>query len=1307
MRIYKYISLIIVLTIFWAFSGRVSAKRNPNNKDKKNNNHVVQKTAADPSNTILDINNITSWSDASGFQQPLVGQSWNGTYPKGTDGVIYQEGIVWGGLVHDGGATKVRVGGNTYNNGTTGLTRIFRVRPDYKTADLSDDAANFFQEPLTDVTSDQINQLRAQYAKDWQEWPANLGAPWYVDTGKVTGKSVRYDDAYDPNDTLDIPGIPKADQTMWTSYSDPNSVDLLASDPIGIVVNETWWGYTTPKLANCTFKKVDIIYTGTKTTQPGSYIDSMYITQWSDPDVGNSTDDYAGCDTALNLGYAYNSTPTDIDFAQLGLPVPAVGYDFLQGVSQYTGNPNDSALFNLKWRKGYKYVNAKPMSGFEYFAAGGTWDDPDWGYPNGDLQFYNLQRGYLPRPYYPSAVSFPASVMDKTPDGTFLVDGDPVQGTGKLDGSVDASGDRRIMVNNGPFKMQLGDTAEVVVALVGGIGTNNISSISVLKYNDTFAQFAFDKQFDIPSLPKVNVTTVSSNDTVSMDWGEDQTAINTMENTDHSGYEFEGYNIYQLPKATSSLSDGVLINDFDKVDLVKVIFDDVFDQSSGYVISKPVAFGTDHGVQRNITIAKDYINNTTLKNGQAYYYAVTAYAYSNAPGVAFHVLESSPTVVSITPHGPDPGNTITSVGNFSNENVSHSGSANASIDLNVVDPSKIKGHQYQVSFHNETYSLGSNGKWTDITAASKKLHKNTDLTGSYISSAAGWTETPGMFILHYLVVNNSPNYDYIDGVKLQLPSGFVIDSVIAPVSGNDGSTIPYTYNKATNTLVFSTISPDSLIAGDSTHRSQNGIFAGGEDIQIISKTATLPIITNYTMYDDNWGDVYGHGYYLGFVDVNGVDTLNKISTVLTQHQWNITDMTSGNIVVQNQTIYGGIDIYAPKLYSVSHSFNGPGGSTGSEYPGVGTGANKIFDGIQIGVNGSFSAPTTITSSTASVSLNGTVMYHSTAVIGLDNWHDAAHNFAIADFTNFGFSDGTAASSDPSYGGSGGVPLTDIADLQQDYQLRFTGVVGDTTVHGVTIQYTKSGGQLATIIGASGYSLADHPLNPNYGTDAPFQVRIPFEVWNVDKGEQVNLMFWDREGDATVSGSKVWNTDDRVYAWVVNTKYDPSAAIDPAGSTVADSATWNWVFWLSKFTTGDVVDISYPNPLQVGKDTFTFTVPESSYSTDKAKEDVSKINVFPNPYYGFQSREVARQDHYVTFSHLPNNATIRIFDLSGVLVRTIHHTPGSQYEKWDLQNDHNYPVASGIYVAYIDMPGLGKTKVLKLAVIQEEQILNVY
>ncbi|NIU07303.1 MAG: hypothetical protein GWN81_00190, partial [Phycisphaerae bacterium] len=62
----------------------------------------------------------------------------------------------------------------------------------------------------------------------------------------------------------------------------------------------------------------------------------------------------------------------------------------------------------------------------------------------------------------------------------------------------------------------------------------------------------------------------------------------------------------------------------------------------------------------------------------------------------------------------------------------------------------------------------------------------------------------------------------------------------------------------------------------------------------------------------------------------------------------------------------------------------------------------------------------------------------------------------------------------------------------------------------------------------------------------------------------------------------------------------------------------------------------------------------------AKEDVEEINVFPNPYYGFNPQETDLLDRFVTFNHLPEKATIRIIDLAGTIVRTLEKNDDSQF-----------------------------------------------
>ncbi len=355
-----------------------------------------------------------------------------------------------------------------------------RVRSDYQTADLTMDAATFFNIQPGEVTQFEINEVYTQYQADWNEWPVFEGAPFR----DVDGNGV-----YDAS--VDTPGVPSASQTVFIKYDDSNSSSLYGSPPIGLEVSEIYWAFSeVPSLDNVIFKMVDLIYTGVPQSPPGSYIDSMYLCQWADPDIGNYTDDLAGCDTALNLGYAYNAYPVDDIYQGIGYEPPASGYAMLQGASEFTGNPADSAIINFHWRHGYKYFRKNPMSSFIYFASDGSWGDPAFTY-TGTLEFYNLMRGYLPDPPYPSSVPFPANIADYTESGCYLLAGDPVSGTGKVDGIVDNPGDRRMLLTHGPFHMDLGDTIQVVSALMTASGSDFLESITELRKIAFSADSAF------------------------------------------------------------------------------------------------------------------------------------------------------------------------------------------------------------------------------------------------------------------------------------------------------------------------------------------------------------------------------------------------------------------------------------------------------------------------------------------------------------------------------------------------------------------------------------------------------------------------------------------------------------------------------------------------------------------------------------------------------------------------------------------------------------------------------------------------
>ena len=90
--------------------------------------------------------------------------------------------------------------------------------------------------------------------------------------------------------------------------------------------------------------------------------------------------------------------------------------------------------------------------------------------------------GYLPRPEYP--VQIPWVDLSTGEETKFALAGDPVTGSGWIDGVQLPPGDRRLVMASGPFTMKIGETADVVIGLLGGMGLDNVSSVSVAKFHD-------------------------------------------------------------------------------------------------------------------------------------------------------------------------------------------------------------------------------------------------------------------------------------------------------------------------------------------------------------------------------------------------------------------------------------------------------------------------------------------------------------------------------------------------------------------------------------------------------------------------------------------------------------------------------------------------------------------------------------------------------------------------------------------------------------------------------------------------------
>jgi hypothetical protein len=95
--------------------------------------------------------------------------------------------------------------------------------------------------------------------------------------------------------------------------------------------------------------------------------------------------------------------------------------------------------------------------------------------------------------------------------------------------------------------------------------------------------------------------------------------------------------------------------------------------------------------------------------------------------------------------------------------------------------------------------------------------------------------------------------------------------------------------------------------------------------------------------------------------------------------------------------------------------------------------------------------------------------------------------------------------------------------------------------------------------------------------------------------------------------------------------------------------------------------------------------------DLTTETEFVVKVVPNPYIVFDAWESNSEERVVKFTHLPSRATIRIFTLSGDLVRVIQHHHASEDQEfeyggtanWDFLNDNNQLIAAGVYVYHVE------------------------
>ncbi len=92
------------------------------------------------------------------------------------------------------------------------------------------------------------------------------------------------------------------------------------------------------------------------------------------------------------------------------------------------------------------------------------------------------------------------------------------------------------------------------------------------------------------------------------------------------------------------------------------------------------------------------------------------------------------------------------------------------------------------------------------------------------------------------------------------------------------------------------------------------------------------------------------------------------------------------------------------------------------------------------------------------------------------------------------------------------------------------------------------------------------------------------------------------------------------------------------------------------------------------------------ATSEPSENTLNVKVFPNPFREVSGFPTRGEENSIVWMNLPQSCTIRIYTISGELIRSIlHDDPNSGEAVWDQLTDARQRVAPGIFVWTVDSP----------------------
>ncbi len=1184
--------------------------------------------------------------------------------PKGGGVSSLFSGALWIGGKDQNGNLKVaamtyRQNGNDFWPGPVGSSKF----ADKSTCLQYDNHYKVSREEVEEYVTAYKAGKNPSIPQSMLNWPAHgntaIGQDYYLAPFFDSDGDTKYDPSKGDYPNFDLDGtqgnsssVLYGDESIWWIFNDVGNIHGESKGlPIGLQIKAQAFGFSTDdEVNNMTFYNYII------ENKSSFDMEETYFGQWVDPDLGGPRDDYIGCDVERGFGYCYNADEDDAPdqgSPGYGATPPAVGLDFFKGPIADLLDGIDNDRDGTTDEAGEEII----MSNFMYYYN----DQTQMGNPTNATQYYGYLRNYWK-------------------DGTHLeYDGNGWPGSGLTNGSNtnfafpdntdatkygsygawsqktenDVPGDLRFILSAGPFTLKSGAVNTVTVGALWAraqSGATAWSSVQTLQISDDIAQALFDNNFKIlngPKAPDLEIKELENKLILTL-----QNSVETESYTEEDPLidptGIKGYDKkyrFQGYQIFQLKDETVSAGELTDITKARLVAQcDIHDS-----VSQLINYKQDQAM--NTLVPTEMVKGAD--KGIVHSFVITSDEF--ATGSSNTLVNHKPYYYMAVAYGYNNFKT------FSYANPSSYDGQKKPYKMSRLNVKVYEGMPHLPSPQDGgTIMNSSYGLQPKLTRIKGKGH------------GAEFINLSPQTISDILENNTATSVTYNnDGAPINI-------KVIDPLNIPEGN---FTF-KFLDTVTTNDVSDAYWIL---IHQEKNDTVYADHTIKIaneqIIKKWGLSVTAKYA-----YGPADSKSLTNGYIDASM--TFGKDGSGL---KWltGVKDFDgTGAFSDWIRSGVGDDDITPGTDKTVKLDPN-------QDY-------EKILEGIispyritsykQYGPQWEFST---------SLSANKFSYISSVDIVLTSDKSKWSRCVVLETFD------------DPSktIGNAGKLDLRQSPSVDKEGKPDNSGTMGMGWFPGYAIN-VETGVRLNIAFGENSYQVE------NNGADMIWNPTNNLTNLEADTVKATDIIYGGMhsiyvfQGEGASPNAPVY--DGCAYYYSQLSQYNANLKIN-----VTKDITWVYPYPLANPVFG-YLPIDVAIKLRVAKPyakDISQKLPEFTFNTadiktvnndaNTAKISLDKINVVPNPYYGYSSYEQEQLDRIVKIVNLPDKCKIRIFTLNGTLVKTFNKDDRSTTNiEWNLDNDAGVPIASGMYLIHVEVEGVGE-KILKWFGVMRQTDLSTF